>query len=122
MLGVQSLSAADFAVTREVATGSWLGLAHQRQGFGTEMRAAVLAFAFDQLGALRARSKAFTDNVASARVSRRLGYRADGTSTVARRGAPAELIRLRLDRAWFVRPPWTLDCAGAAACLDLLGA
>ena len=39
-----------FAVHRTVDTGSWLGQAFQGRGFGKEMRAAVLGFAFDGLG------------------------------------------------------------------------
>jgi RimJ/RimL family protein N-acetyltransferase len=95
---------------------------YQRQGIGAEMRAAVLQFAFDHLGARRARTSAFTDNVASNRVSRRLGYRADGSETLARRGQPADLVRFVLEPAWFVRPGWTLEVSGVAGCLGLLGA
>ena len=51
VIGTQRLGTHDFAVTREVGTGSWIGLRHQREGLGTEMRAAVLLFAFDHLGA-----------------------------------------------------------------------
>jgi len=122
VVGVQSVSATDFGSTREIETGSWLGLAHQRRGIGTEMRAAVLQLAFDHLGARRARTKAFVDNVASNRVSARLGYRPNGSATVARRGVPAELIRLTLDREQFVRPEWTVEASGVAGCLALLGA
>ena len=102
-------------------TGSWLGLRHQGHGFGTEMRAAVLLFAFDHLGATRARSDAFADNVASLRVSERLGYRRDGSARLARRGAPAEDLRLVLDPADFVRPEWTLAVDGVDGCRGLLG-
>ena len=56
VIGTQKLGARDFAITREVDTGSWIGLRHQGQGIGTEMRAAVVLFAFDHLGALTARS------------------------------------------------------------------
>jgi RimJ/RimL family protein N-acetyltransferase len=122
VVGVQTLTGIEFGITREVRTGSWLGMAHQGRGIGTEMRAAVLLFAFDQLGALRARTKAFVDNAASNRVSARLGYRPDGSATVARRGASADLVRLTLDRAQFVRPDWTLTATGVSACLGLLGA
>ena len=41
MIGTQKLGARDFAITREVDTGSWIGLRHQGQGIGTEMRAAA---------------------------------------------------------------------------------
>ncbi len=77
-VGVQVIAGKRFAITREVDTGSWLGLAHQGKGIGTEMRAAVLHFAFAGLDAQWATSGSFDGNEASARVSRRLGYRSDG--------------------------------------------
>jgi RimJ/RimL family protein N-acetyltransferase len=122
LLGTQGMSATDFAVRRQVDTGSWLGRQHQRRGVGTEMRAAVLAFAFDHLGATTARSAAFADNPASQTVSRRLGYRPDGTETLSRRGEPATMTRLLLDAATFVRPGWTLAVEGyGEECRALLG-
>lgn len=122
VIGTQGLTGKDFGVTREVSSGSWLGLRHQRHGYGTEMRAAVLQFAFDHLGALTARSEAFTDNPASLRVSERLGYRPDGSRTLARRGRRAGEIRLLVERDAFVRPDWTLQVEGLDGCRDLLGA
>lgn len=112
VLGNQGLSAEDLAVTREVRTGSWVGLRHQGRGIGTEMRAAVLMFAFDHLGAQRARSEAFFDNHASHAVSAKLGYRRDGTRTVVRRGERAEDVRLLLPAAELVRPDWKLEVEG----------
>lgn len=122
VIGAQGLSARNFPITREVSTGSWLGAEHQSQGFGTEMRAAVLLLVFDHLGAAIARSGAFTDNPASLRVSKRLGYRRDGTNTCARRGTPATEIRLVLDPSHFVRPQWTLIVDGLDGCRQSLGA
>lgn len=122
VIGTQELMAKDFAVAREVNTGSWLGMAHQRRGFGTEMRAAVLLLAFDHLGAHRARSAAFADNDRSHAVSRGLGYRRDGTETMVRRGEPAEMVRLRLDPSDLVRPAWTVTVEGLEPCRGLLGA
>ncbi|MFF1834624.1 GNAT family N-acetyltransferase [Streptomyces sp. NPDC058231] len=98
VVGRQDVMARDFAVTGEVNTGSWLGLAHQGQGIGTEMRAAVLHLAFAGLGARSATSSAMTDNPRSIGVSRRLGYLPDGLEVAALRGAPVTLQRLRLDR------------------------
>jgi RimJ/RimL family protein N-acetyltransferase len=122
VIGVQSVHARQFAITREVSTGSWLGLAHQGRGVGTEMRAAVLLLAFEHLGAVSARSSAFTDNAASNRVSAKLGYRPDGTETWARRGARTEQVRLLITPATFARPGWKLDVDGLDGCLGLLGA
>ncbi len=99
VVGIQSMSAANFALLREVSTGSWLGIEHQGQGIGTEMRAAILHLAFEGLGAGYALSGAFSDNPASLAVSRKLGYAEDGVERVVRRGKPAVTLRLRLDRA-----------------------
>jgi RimJ/RimL family protein N-acetyltransferase len=122
VVGTQGLSARSFRVLREVKTGSWLGLAHQGNGYGTEMRAAVLAFAFDHLAARTARSSAFVDNTRSHGVSRRLGYRTDGTELRVREGACTTEVRLLLDPAGFVRPGWKLQVEGVGPCLELLGA
>ncbi|MCO1657880.1 GNAT family N-acetyltransferase [Pseudonocardia humida] len=122
VLGVQSLTGRDFPALRTVGTGSWLGRTHQGGGFGTEMRAAVLGFAFDHLGAVEAVSGAFADNAASLRVSEKLGYRRNGTCRHARRGEPATEVLLRLEPADFVRPDWTLRVEGLDACRGLLGA
>jgi RimJ/RimL family protein N-acetyltransferase len=86
------------------------------------MRAAVLLFAFDHLGTRSARSGAFADNPASAGVSRRLGYRRDGTETLVRRGAPVEHIRMVVTSDTLVRPAWTLDVEGYdEGCRALVG-
>jgi RimJ/RimL family protein N-acetyltransferase len=122
VIGIQELSGKDFAITREVSTGSWLGIAHQRHGYGSEMRAAVLLLAFDHLNATIARSGAFADNAASLRLSEKLGYRTDGANTFARRGTAATEIRLVLEPSHFVRPDWTLQVDGLDNCRQMLGA
>lgn len=124
VIGTQGLAAKEFGITREVHTGSWLGQRYQGRGYGTEMRAAVLTFAFDHLGAEQARSEAFTDNPASAAVSRKLGYTPDGTNVAVRRqGERAVGQRLLVRRAEFDvhRPEWTLHVEGLDACRSLLG-
>lgn len=122
VIGALSVSAQNFAVLREVSSGSWLGSAYQRQGFGTEMRTAMLMLVFDELGARTARSSAFSDNRASLRISEKLGYCRDGTMMHLRRGEPATEIRLVLNTARFVRPKWTLGVEGLEECRELLGA
>lgn len=128
VVGTQELSATNYSILREVRTGSWLGRQYQGQGIGTAMRAAVLALAFEGLGAEFALSEAFTDNAASLTVSRKLGYADDGTTRHAIRGRPAEQRRLRLDReSWraareTLRPSLrevTID--GLEPCLPLFG-
>lgn len=122
VVGMQSLGADDFPVLREVTSGSWVGLRHQGDGIGTEMRAAVLLFAFDHLGAVAGRSSAFDDNLASHGVSRKLGYRPDGTFRQVRRGEPAQQTRLLVTPETFRRPDWALRAGGVTACLPLLTA
>lgn len=122
VIGEQAVHGRDFAVTREVSTGSWLGRRYQGHGYGTEMRAAVLAFAFDHLGAVQARTSAYVDNAASLGVSRSLGYVDDGTLRDSRRGEPAVQLRMLLtaDRFASFRPHWKLDVAGVEECLPML--
>jgi RimJ/RimL family protein N-acetyltransferase len=119
VVGTQEVGARDFAVLREVATGSWLGQEYQGQGIGTEMRAAVLWFAFAELGA---QSGAFSDNESSIAVSRKLGYGDDGFDRVVRRGVPAVSLRFRLDRGtWEKSAPASAAVDGLERCLPLLG-
>jgi RimJ/RimL family protein N-acetyltransferase len=122
LLGLQELGAHDFAVTRTVVTGSWLGRRHQGAGIGTEMRSAVLQFAFDHLRATRADSGAFVDNAASLAVAGKLGYRADGTQVVQRRrGERAVEQRLTLGVEHFRRPGWAVQVRGLPACRTAFG-
>ncbi|HEY6745242.1 MAG TPA: GNAT family protein [Mycobacteriales bacterium] len=122
-VGFQDVGATDFAVLREVSTGSWLGLRHQGRGIGTEMRAAVLELAFAGLGAELAMSAAATDNPASLAVSRKLGYVPDGTERIAVRGAASEHVRLRLDRAaWEAHRTVPVEIEGLEPCRELLDA
>lgn len=123
VVGTQEVSGDDFAVTREVATGSWLGLRQHGRGIGTEMRAAVLELAFTGLGAEAATSSAFVDNPASLGVSRRLGYVPDGIARQAVRDRLQLDQRLRLDRAdWERRRPVPVTIEGLEPCRELLGA
>jgi RimJ/RimL family protein N-acetyltransferase len=122
VVGVQSVQAQEFAVRREVETGSFLGLAHQRQGTGTLMRHAVLHLAFAGLGARRARSGAFADNDGSLAVSAKLGYELDGTSTASPRGEPVDVRRLLLTRErWETSTRPEVELVGLDACRELFG-
>ncbi|MCG5216358.1 GNAT family N-acetyltransferase [Streptosporangium sp. KLBMP 9127] len=120
VVGSQNVGASDLKITREVSTGSWLGRAHQGKGIGTEMRAAVLHFAFEGLGVDSARSSAFLDNPSSLAVSRKLGYRPDGTETRARDGERATDQRFLLGRSDFVSPV-PVRIHGLDACRHLFG-
>ena len=122
VVGTQEMSGSDFAIRREVTTGSWLGRAFQGQGIGTQMRAAVLALAFEGLDARYACSDAFEDNPASLGVSRKLGYTGDGMQVFAVRGRPAVSRRLRLDRAaWQAARSVPVELIGLEPCLSFFG-
>ncbi len=120
-MGVQEVAARDFATRRTVVTGSWLGRRHQKQGLGTEMRAAVLFLAFDGLGALVAESGAIEGNTGSMRVSEKLGYRPNGASVVAPRGEPLVEHRYRLTRANWRRALVPVVIERLEPCLPLFG-
>jgi RimJ/RimL family protein N-acetyltransferase len=122
VVGVQGIGGRDFAALREVSTGSWVGMAYQRQGIGTQMRAAVLQLAFGGLGARWAISTAFEDNAASLGVSRKLGYRDDGVEWHLVRGRPALARRLRLAYAdWQAARTVPVQIHGLEPCLPLFG-
>jgi RimJ/RimL family protein N-acetyltransferase len=122
VVGTQGIGAEEFTGRRMVETGSWVGAAFQGQGIGTAMRTAVLAFAFDRLGALEARSGAYLDNAASLAVSRSLGYRDDGTTVYAPRGMRTIEQRLLMTREqWRAVSRPHVEVRGAAACRRLFG-
>ena len=122
VVGLQTIAARDFAVLRQVSTASWLGTRFQRQGIGTEMRAAVLHLAFTGLNAREAMSGAFEDNPSSFTVSMKHGYAPDGVDRHVVRGRPAVMRRLRLTRArWEMRRRVPVSITGLTSCLPMFG-
>lgn len=112
-IGTQSISTRLFSVTRTVTSGSWLTREQQGKGYGKEMRAAILLFAFDHLGAEVAESDAANWNKQSLGVSSSLGYQANGIRRFE--GRPGELVQtqeLRLAAADFIRPKWDIAVEG----------
>lgn len=121
-IGMQGIFAREFGTFRAVRTGSWLGRDHQGRGLGKEMRAAVLALAFDGLGAQVAETEAFADNAASAGVSRSLGYEPNGIGRLAPLGETRDTLRFRMTREMWrsrERPPVMIE--GLEGCLGLFG-
>jgi len=122
-IGALSLNATDFAIHRTVDTGSWLGREFQGRGLGKELRAAVLGFAFDGLGARVATSGAFLDNAASNAVSRSLGYADDGRASLAPQGIARKVQRYRMTvDDWRSRPRSPVTIEGLEACREMFGA
>ncbi len=121
-MGSQGLDAEDFAATRAAETGSWLGQRFQRQGFGTEMRAAMLALLFRGLHGRVATSGALEGNAASARVSEKLGYVAAGEGVASPRGITVRQTKFRLEReAWEASDRMPVEIIALDPCLRLFG-
>jgi RimJ/RimL family protein N-acetyltransferase len=121
-IGSQTINASRFEVMRTVGTGSWLGREFQGRGYGKEMRAAVLAFAFDGLEARVAESDAFVDNAASNGVSRSLGYRENGRGSLAPEGIARETQRFRMTvEDWRSRPRPPVTIEGLEGCREMFG-
>jgi RimJ/RimL family protein N-acetyltransferase len=122
VIGTQDMKGEEFAVSRSFSTGSWLGLEHQGQGFGREMRAAILHLGFEGLGAEEAHTSVFSDNAPSLGVSRRLGYEPNGTGLVSRRGRQAQHLGYRLSRErWLATHRVEVEMEGLESCLALFG-
>lgn len=120
-VGMQDLIGRQFDRFRTVSTFSWLAPGTRGRGLGHEMRAAILHLAFEGFGATEATSEAFFDNLASNRVSRRLGYRPDGSDWATRRGEPAVLNRWRLTReSWASNRRSDLQLIGVEECKPTL--
>ncbi|HEV7932513.1 MAG TPA: GNAT family N-acetyltransferase [Actinomadura sp.] len=123
VVGSQFIGAKDFPILREVETGSWLGLGHQGDGIGTEMRAAVLHLAFAGLGAETAVTAALTDNPASLGVTRKLGYQENGLARTRVRDDLGYERRFVLDRdGWQRHRRHAIKVEGLAECLPMFGA
>jgi RimJ/RimL family protein N-acetyltransferase len=123
-VGIQAVLGTDFLRLRTVGTASWLTIDAQGTGLGREMRAAVLAFAFETLGAEVAVSGAFRDNAAPLAVSRALGYEPNGVHRHRRRDEVAETIELRLTRERWdaTRPDIPITVRGFEPCRAMFGA
>jgi RimJ/RimL family protein N-acetyltransferase len=123
-IGVQELEADRFAQRGTVETGSWLGTPWRGLGIGKAMRAAVLALAFDGLGAIVAETEALEDNGASLGVSASLGYEPNGETVHDHNGTKARMLRMRLPQSkWAasVKPDWPCRIEGLEAAAPMFG-
>lgn len=121
-VGIQGVATKDFPVMRTGETGSWLGMEFHGRGIGTLMRQAICVLCFDHLGFEEITSAAFTDNQPSQGVSRKVGYRENGRSRFARKGALASMVQLVLTPEDLVRPPYDVVVEGAADFVDFVQA
>lgn len=120
-IGIQDVMGRKFATRKTVVTASWLGATHQSHGYGTEMRAAVLALAFEGLAAEAAESGYFEGNSASARVSEKLGYFPNGEEVWAVSGRRVVELRLLVTRETWRRDLVPVTIEGLEPCLKLFG-
>lgn len=125
LVGMQDMLARNFAQTRAIETGSWLGLAHQGQGTGTLMRQLAVGFAFDELGALECESGYIVGNHRSEAVSRKVGYTKNGRRRIAQTTSQGDVgvmeQRVKVTPETYVRPAQTVTVDGADAVRRFLG-
>ena len=125
LVGMQDLHAKDFAQTRCVATGSWLGRAHHGMGTGTLMRQLAVGFAFDELGAGQCESGFIVGNHASAAVSRKAGYVENGRRRIVQISKQGKIgvdeQRVVVTPDTFVRPDDHVSIEGAEVLRRFLG-
>jgi RimJ/RimL family protein N-acetyltransferase len=119
-VGCQDIGAKDFATLRTVSTGSWLKQSVHGRGLGTEMRAAVVLWAFNWLGAEVAESEAAAWNSSSLGVSRALGYELNGITRMSWGNTAVDVQKVRVTPATFKRPDWTLQVEGHEAAAKFL--
>jgi RimJ/RimL family protein N-acetyltransferase len=124
VIGTQDLEGRAFPRRRTVETASYL-VAQRGRGFGRQMRIAVLALAFDHLGARVAETEAWHDNGPSLGVSLSVGYEPNGETLHVREGTDGadRMVRMRL-----TRERWQASGLGRAVrvegletCLPLFG-
>jgi RimJ/RimL family protein N-acetyltransferase len=121
-VGVQSMITREYALRRSFESGSWLGREHQGKGIGKEMRAALLHFGFESLGAQYAHTSAWHDNAASLGVTQSLGYEPNGEVMDVRRAEADRMLGFRMSRAvWESRRRADITVEGVEECLPFFG-
>lgn len=103
IVGLQTLEGEQFTRNRVVDSSSFLVPQMRRRGLGVAMRTAMLAVAFERMGAVKAISAARPGNIASHRVSARVGYRATGRTHDVIAGSPRPLDHYVLTREEWAR-------------------
>lgn len=123
LIGYQGLEGDDFPTLRTVDSSSFLIPGVRGQGLGKQMRAAVLALAFESLDARFAVTSAWSDNYASLGVSRALGYVENGFAAHRRGEVAGEMAYLRLTRERWSRSGWAdqVTVTGVDDCLPFFG-
>jgi RimJ/RimL family protein N-acetyltransferase len=121
VVGVQALEGEQFPLLRTVDSFSWLSSDVRGRGLAHQMRAGVLALAFEHLGAEIAVSSAVVDNAPSLAVSYRMGYVDNGLSRTNTPTGPATLQHVRLTREAWAQSRRRVEVAGFDACRPWFG-
>ena len=125
IIGVQTLEAADFKVSRTVDSSSHLIASHRGLGFGKQLRRAILALAFGPLTARRAITSAWHDNHASLAVSRAVGYQITGQTDEPADSRPGTntMVHLELTQAQWEQSGQSAEIhiEGFAGCTPYFG-
>lgn len=100
LIGLCGYSASD---TGSAELGYWIGKPYWGEGFATEAADALMTFGFTKGGVKRFTCCHFTDNVQSARVAAKLGFRANGPCSGWSEARQQHLPTVTYER----RRPWT---------------
>lgn len=121
-IGLCSLSATRFPLSRTATTGSWIGRSHQRRGLGTEMRHAALHLLFVGLRAEHAHTRAWHDNTASLAVTHRMPYTQGQSAEEQRRHQPDTMLTFSMSRdQWQTVRRRDIELHGVTPVLEFLG-
>ena len=124
-VGVQQIEAAGFPVRRTIRSGTWVGLAQQRKGYGTEMREGVLDLAFRHLGAQWAEAGTNETNIAARLMLEKLGYVWNGLGVTigGETGTATPVVNYRIGAAaWLEHERPHIRVERAPGDLDLFAA
>lgn len=122
VIGIQGVSAQQYPLTRTVSTGSWLSKDQQGRGFGTRMRSLVVGAFIREFAARRFDTGYIDGNIASRRVSEKIGYSPNGTRTVLSQDGTARTENLMvLFSEDYPHPMDDIRVTGAEAVRALLG-
>ncbi len=122
IVGIQGVTGRRFPQTRTVSTGSWLARAEQGKGLGTRARGIMIDAFITHFDAERFETAYFDGNVASRRVSEKLGYSPNGDRrTIGQNGTTQIENKMVLFSEDFRRHPGEVEVAGAETVRAFLG-
>lgn len=111
LIGVADLRAVDYCTNRTIETGSWNYFRHQGKGYGTLIRHGLAELCFHYFKAAKLQTAWLPSNIASGRVSEKLGYVHTGETETpvgpeakAKKAIVAQLSAQRYQRGYINAP------------------